>query len=284
MEPRTAFWLGVLFLAALPWSAAASAQNAAPVDPTALVSRAVKHRLDAARDHRPLRYELRRIDDRRDTTKLIVETVDGDVARLIAVDGKPLTADANRVELDRLDNLAQHPELQERRRKSEQTDRISRLLGLLPQAFLYKFEDMVPCASGQCYRLSLTPNPNFNPPDLEANIFRGISGEVWIDQAQERLTRLDAHFTKDVDFGFGILGRIGRGGTALLEQANVGDNDWELTGLNIHVDGKALLVRSFSYHVREEATHFAPVAGGLRYRDAIQLLKSLDATTAPYNP
>jgi hypothetical protein len=259
---------------------------AAAVDATALVRRAVQHRLDAAKNHHPMQWLLRRVDERRDTTKLIVETSDGNVARLVALNGKPLTPDADKAELDRLNTLAAHPEMQERRRKSEQkdTDRFLHLLSLLPDAFLYKFEGMDSCGSGQCYRLSFKPNPRFDPPDLEANLFRGIAGEVWIDQAEERLTRLNANFIADVNFGFGIIGRINKGGTALLEQTNVGSNDWELTTLRIHVNGKALLVRSFSYQVDEEATHFAPVAPGLHYRDAINLLKKYDASQTPYTP
>jgi hypothetical protein len=279
----------LLSLALLPFALApvSFSQTAPPsLDPTALVRRAVQHRLDSARTHNPVQYLVRRIDERHDTTKAIVETTDGDVARLIAVNGQPLSADADRAELDRLDNLAAHPELQEHRRKSEQkdADRITHLLGLLPDAFLYRFEGMVPCAASQCYRLTFTPSPQFTPPDIEANIFRGIAGEVWIDQSQERLTRLDARFISDVDFGFGILGKLNKGGTVLLEQTDVGGHDWELTGLKIHVTGKALLVRSFSFQVSEETSHFSAVAPGLKYRDAIQLLKKYAPSESPYTP
>jgi hypothetical protein len=258
----------------------------ASLDATALVRRAVRHRLDAAKNHHPLRYVLHRTDDRRDTTKIIIETTDGGVARLVAISGKPLPADGDKAELQRLDDLAQHPELQEHRRKSEQkdSDRVTHLLGLLPDAFVYHYESMVPCLSGQCYRLSFVPNPHFNPPDIEANIFRGIAGEIWIDQTQERLTRLDAHFIFDVDFGFGILGKLNKGGTVLLEQTDIGNGDWELTNLRMHINGKALMVKSFSYHVAEETSHFSQVAPGLKYRDAIQLLKKVDSSETPYTP
>ena len=52
-----------------------------------------------------MEYLLRRVDERHDTTKEIIETKDGDVARLVAVDGKPLSAEADRAELARLDDL-----------------------------------------------------------------------------------------------------------------------------------------------------------------------------------
>ena len=79
---------------------------------------------------------------------------------------------------------------------------------------------------------------------MEASIFRGLAGEVWIDQEQERLTRLDAHVIANVDFGWGILGKLDKGGTILLEQSDIGGHDWELTDLKLNLTGKALLVKS----------------------------------------
>jgi hypothetical protein len=257
-----------------------------PMDATALVRRAIQHRLDAGKNHRPMQYLLHRVDQHRDTTKLIVETRDGDVARLVAINGKPIGGDAEHYELARLDSLAQHPELQEHTRKVEQKDaeRTTHLLSLLPDAYLYKLEGVVPCSAGQCYRLTFTPNPNFVPPDMESQILRGTAGEVWIDQAQERLNSLNAHFISNVDFGFGIIVKLNKGSTVYLEQNDVGGHNWELTGLKLHVTGKALMLKSLSYQITENASHFSPVAPNLSYRDAIQLLKKYDPSQTPYTP
>jgi hypothetical protein len=264
-------------LLALAFAPVSTAQRppASPMDATALVRRAIQNRLNAEKNHHPVRYLIHRTDERHDTTKLIIETADGDVARLVAINGRPLSAEANRDELARLDTLAAHPEMQAHRHKSEQKDaeHVDRLLALLPDALLYRFEGMVSCAAGQCYRLSFTPNPRFTPPDMEADLLRGVAGEVWIDPVQERLTRLDAHFIAEVDFGFGIIGKLNKGGTVLLEQTDVGGHDWELTRLTLHVTGKALMVKSLSFQITEEASGFAQVPAGLKYRDAIQMLK-----------
>jgi hypothetical protein len=274
--------MGILFttLLALTLAPVSPAQSppSSAMDATALVRRAVQNRLDAEKIHRLVRYVIHRTDERHDTTKEIIESVDGDVARLVEVDGKPLSAEADRAELDRLDTLAVHPEVQEHRHKGEQKDseRVDRLMALLPDAFLYRYEGMTSCAAGPCIRLSFTPNPHFTPPNLEADLLRGVAGEVWIDLTQERLTRLEGHFIADVDFGFGILGKLNKGGTVLLEQTDVGGKDWELTSLTLHVTGKALMVKPLSFQISEEANHFAPVAPGLRYRDAIQLLKQTE--------
>jgi hypothetical protein len=257
-----------------------------PIDATALVRRSVQHRLDEEKNHRPLQYLLHRTDERRDSTKLIIETKDGDVARLIAINGKPLDPDLNQAELARLDDLAQHPDLEQHRRRGEQkdTDRVTHLLSLLPDAFVFKLEALVPCPSGQCYRISFTPNPNFNPPDTESQLLRGAAGEIWIDQQQERLTRLDAHFTTDVDFGFGILARLNRGSTVTLEQSDIGGHDWELTGLQLHVSGKILLFKQYSSQLHEAMSHFTPAPSGITYHDAIQLLKQYNPSPTPFVP
>ncbi|HEV2645730.1 MAG TPA: hypothetical protein VGU46_05125 [Acidobacteriaceae bacterium] len=251
-------------------------------DPTTLVRQAVQHRLDSAKSHPLHQYLLRRIDEHRDTTKAIIETPEGDVARLILINNKPLTPEANQAELDRLTTLAQHPELQEHRSKSEQKDgaQVTHLLSLLPEALVYTYAGTTPCAASQCTRLTFQPNPHFSPPDLAANIYRGIAGELWIDQTQNQLVKIDAHFIADIDVGFGILGKLNKGGTALLEQSDIGNGDWELTHLNLQVTGKILLVHSFREHVDESLSHFSPIAPTLHYRDAITQLKQLDPTTA----
>ena len=176
-------------------------------DPAALVRRAIQNREDAAKTHGPLRYLLRKTDDHRDTTKDIIETAQGNVARLIAINDQPLTPEANQAELDRLHTLANHPEIQDHRHQREQKDaaRVNRLMHLLPDAFLYRDQGTTPCPAGAapgrageatCHHLSFSPNSSFQAPDVEANIFHGLAGELWIDQAQERLTRLDAHVSQ----------------------------------------------------------------------------------------
>jgi hypothetical protein len=257
----------------------------AQTDPAALVRRAIQNREDAARTHRPLRYLLRKTDDHRDTTKDIIETDQGNVARLIAVANQPLIAEANQAELDRLNTLASHPEIQEHRHQREQKDaeRVNRLMRLLPDAFLYRDQGASPCPTrkGTCHHLTFSPNPAFEPPDVEANIFRGLAGEVWIDQAQERLARLDAHVIANIDFGWGILGKLDKGGTIQLEQSDIGNHDWELTTLKLNLKGKALMLKSLNIKLTEQATHFSQVPPGVDYRKAIQLLENSTAPVAP---
>jgi len=92
-----------------------------------------------------MRYHLRKSTPRLTSTKIIFETKDGAVARLIAVNDKPLSAEDERKEQDRLNQLLGDPSRQWHRKQSEDEDsrRVTNLLRALPEAFLYKFEGIV---------------------------------------------------------------------------------------------------------------------------------------------
>ena len=283
-------------LALLPASLA-RAQNPPPsVDAAAVVRRAVAKRLAADAAPQPVRFVFHKHDERRDFTQNIVETRQGDVALTIAANGQPLGPAGRQAQIDRLNNLAAHPDLQEHRHRNEKQDaaRVDKLLRELPDAFLYHYDSTVPCTVGvppfvpipgdtvpppaapapvsQCYHLTFAPNPRFNPPDAESKILTGMAGEVWIEASHERLVRLNAHVISEVEFGWGIIGRLDKGGTILLEQTDIGNDNWQLTRMKLNLTGKALLVKSLSFRITEEMSRFSPVPADLDYRQAIRML------------
>jgi hypothetical protein len=287
----------------LPTNASAQTEPSPAIDSAALVRRAIANHMTAEAAHHPQRFVLHKKDDRRDYTQEIIETRQGDIAMAIAANGAPLNPDMHQVQIDHLNNLDTHPDLQEHRRKREQEDnaRVDKLMRLLPDAFLYHYESTVPCTvntppdvpvpgsqpaplpisttappapSVECYHLTFTPNHAWDPPDTESRIMRGMAGEVWIEKSQERLTRLDAHLISDVDFGWGIIGHLDKGGTIFLEQTEMDGNDWELTRMKLNLTGKALMVKTLNIRISEEMAHYAPVPTNLDYHKAIQMLES----------
>jgi hypothetical protein len=247
-----------------------------PGDPVALVRAASWNELHSENSGHPFRFRLRKQDENGATTKDIIETKDGDVARLVAVNDQPLTPDKERAERARLDNLLAHPEQQARRHKKEQEDssRSNEMIRLLPDAFLYTYRGIVNTANGPAYRISFEPNQKFIPPDREAQVYHGMAGELWINCAQKRMARLDAHLISDVDFGWGIVGRLYKGGTILVEQRDVGSGHWESTHLKLNLTGKILMVKSLLIRSTEDGSDYKPVSNTLTYKDAIQMLKS----------
>lgn len=292
--------VGAALVLATSWAqTGAPASDPPPAsDAAALVRRAVANHLTAEAAHQPQRFYLHKKDDRHDYTQEIIETPQGDVALSVASNGAPLNADMRQVQIDRLNALDAHPDLQEHRHHREQEDnaRIDKLMRMLPDAFLYHYDATLACnvttpptvpvpgvsappsaepaGDSQCYHLTFKPNPAWNPPDTESRIMRGMAGEAWIEKSQERLTRLDAHLVTDVDFGWGFIGRLDKGGTIFLEQTQTGDRDWELTRMKLDLTGKALLVKSLNIHLTEEMAHYSPTPANLDYHKAIRILES----------
>ncbi len=267
----------ILPLLTLASSAAWLHAQEPPADPVALVRDASWNELHASNASTgPFRFQLRKQDENGVTTKDIVETKDGDIARLIAVDDKPLTPERAQAERERLDNLLAHPELQTRRHKREQADsgRENEMVRLLPDAFLYTYRGIVTTPSGPAWRLTFEPNPKFIPPDREAQVYAGMAGELWIDCTDKRMAKLDAHLIADVDFGWGFVGRLFKGGTILVVQQDVGNHHWETTHLKLNLRGKILMVKKLIVQSTEDGSAYKPVSKTLTYQDAIRMLQS----------
>ncbi len=253
-----------------------------PPDARTIVQHASYNELHAGNGPHPFAYTVHSTDGSKRTTKRIMETRDGDMTRLLEQDGHPLDADKNAAELARLNKLRDNPDDQLRRHKKAQADsmREDEMVRLLPEAFLYTYKGMVPGPNGPCYRLAFAPNPDFHPPDRQAEVYHGMAGELWIDSAQQRMARLDAHMIADVNFGWGVVGRLFKGGTILVEQKDVGQGHWETTHQRLHLTGKILLVKDLDIDSTDDSSDFAPVPDA-GYQAAIAMLEKTPIPAQP---
>lgn len=240
-----------------------------------MVRRALQAELhNAPNGQHPMRYRLRKSSPRLATTKEIVETRDGAVARLIAVNDRPLSAADEQKEQDRLNGLLADPGRQRSRKQSQDADmaRVLKVLRVLPDAFLYTPAGSFQTPSGRVEKFGFRPNPRFDPPDLETQVLTAMTGEIWIDPAAERVVHLEGHLTRDVDFGWGLLGRLYKGGWVTVDQADVGNHQWRIVRFQMAINGRVLF-KTKSFDTVEEESHFAPIPAGLGYAQAIEMLR-----------
>lgn len=277
--PRVVASLTVGTALALACQASAQTGDAAP-DPQKIVRDASWNELHSKSPGRSFSYRQRKVDTKGTVVKQIVETQDGDVARLLEKDGKPLPADEEKAEIDRLNNLLQHPEVQQHRHKKEQEDsaRGDEMVRMLPDAFLFTADGTVAGPNGPCYRLQFRPNPAFTPPDREGEVYHGMVGELWVDQAQLRLVKIDAHLISDVNFGWGVLGRLFKGGSILVENADVGLHHWETIHMKLRLQGKILMMKNMDFSTTEDFSDFHVHDQELTYQEAIHLLEKTPAS------
>ena len=268
----------------LPLSVAA--QIAAGQDHDALVQRAFANEVRAAADtQHPMRYRLHKASPRFASTKDICETRDGAVAHLIAVNDAPLSAEDEQKEQARLNGLLSDPGKQRHRKQSQDADtaRAIKVLRALPAAFLYRYAGTGKGPTGEVEKFTFTPNPKFDPPDLETQVLTQMTGEIWIDAEQEHVVRLEGHLQQDVDFGWGLLGRLNKGGWIVIEQANVGENQWRIVHFQMAMSGRVVF-KTKVFDTTEDESQFAPLPAGMTYQQAIQMMNtasgsgSVDAT------
>ena len=159
------------------------------------------------------------------------------------------------------------------RQYDEDEERIGRILALLPDAFVYEYDG----EENGCYRLRFHPNPNYTARTIEARIFHAMSGKLWVDARFKRLARLEGRVEENVDFGFGILGRLYQGGWFRLERVQVSPTDWKTKSLEVHMNIRALLVKNFARETSETRGGFAPVPAGMSLALGLALLEKEQA-------
>jgi hypothetical protein len=98
-------------------------------------------------------------------------------------------------------------------------------------------------------------------------------GEIWVDAAEGRVARLEGHLQEDTNYGWGVLGKLDKGGWVVLEQANVGGGQWRIARFQMKMSLR-IVFKSKSFDTTEVMTQYTPVPATLDYRRAIQMLRA----------
>ncbi len=247
-----------------------------------LVREVVYNELNDHQGHGYWRYWVEHHTSKETRTEEQIETAEGPITHLTLSNGHPPSAEAEVEEQARLQRLLTSPDEQAKhlREYEENEARIGRILDLLPDAFLYDYAG----EENGCYRLRFHPNPAYPPHSIEARIFHSMSGTLWVDARYKRLSRLNGHVQENLDFGYGILGRLYKGGWFQLQRVQVSPTEWKTERLEVHMCGRALLVKSFARDTSEARGGFAPVPAGMNLAQGMALLEQIEARNQAPSP
>ena len=282
----------LLMALALNLGSRSAAQGPPALTPSELVRRAVEN--EVRNNNQGPKYMCRQ---RKETpagsqTKLMVETRDAMVGMVVANNDQPLDQEQRRAEYGRIERFVNEPaELEHKRRQEkESAERAALILKALPDAFLYEYDGTETGRPGvgkpgdPLLRLKFRPNPRYDPPSHVEQVLVGMQGVVLIDAQEERIARIDGTLFKDVGFGWGILGRLDRGGRFQVDQADVSDNHWTIARMDLTFTGKMLLFKSINIKSTEIYSDFHPVPADLTFAQGIELLKQQQAAVAQNQP
>jgi hypothetical protein len=256
------------------------AQPQQDVNAQQIVRTAVQTELAADRDDHS-RWQYRDLDRKPDGEALyqVVETDHGSLKKKLKQNGQPLTPEQLSKEDARIQAFVNDPSQQAKQRKDGEQDdkRAENMLRMLPDAFLWTVKNDTP----ETVTLSFTPNPDFSAPSMESRVFAAMAGEIIVDKAQNRLQTIKGTLIRDVKFGFGIFGRMNRGGTFAVERRELAPRVWQITESHVHIEGRALLFKSISEQEDEVKSDFRRTPPATTLEQAATMLKaeptSLDA-------
>ena len=240
-------------------------------DSAALLRRCSKNEVAALENPALYRFKERSESGDGSETRDVIDTSQGHVDRIIAIQDKPLSDDQNLKQYRRLEKFLTDASAL-RDQLKDQKDEIQRRIRMaraMPDAVLLQPAGTE--SDGQL-RFTFTPNPAFAPHDRESQIYRGMRGTLWIDPVHERITHVKGELFKDVTFGWGILGKLNKGGRYEASQTQVAPGVWVMTLLDVDFRGSVLFFGRLRIQRKETSTDFTPAPPGLTLQSAIKQL------------
>jgi hypothetical protein len=221
-------------------------------------------------------------------TRIYVETREAMAGMTIAYDDKPLTPQQLQSEEGRLAGLVNNGEQLRRkqRQEKEEAQHTLSIVKALPDAFFFDFdgEEVGTASLGKegmrLVRLKFRPNPAYRPPSHVEEVLVGMNGFVLIDPAAQRIARIDGTLFKEVNFGWGILGHLNKGGHFFVEQQDLGDGSWDISRMRLEFNGKILLFKSIAIKSDETFSDFRRVPADITFTQGVEMLKAEQARPA----
>jgi hypothetical protein len=215
-------------------------------------------------------YREEREEQGKKKTVEVVQTARGSLDRLLAVDDHPLAANEQRQEEERIEGLVRNPEEQQKREqvKRKEAEQCRSFFKMMSDAFNFYYAGR----DGDLIKLSYKPNPRFQAPTREARVLQAMEGEMWVHATQRRLARIEGQLTSDVKFAGGLLGHLNKGGKFSVEETELAPGEWELTRMEIDMQGKALFFKTIAVQERQYRSDFRKVADDVSLSEAANML------------
>jgi len=208
----------------------------------------------------------------------VIETVDGPVRHLLAVDGHPPTSVQMKEENDRQQRLLKSESGRHAIQKQQEDDekKMEELLRIIPEAFV--FEDQG--KEGEAEKIAFHPNPEFKPKSYEQRILHALDGIVFIDLHDKRIARLSGSLGTRVVFGYGVIGHVEQGGTTEITRVHLSPGVWKTSAEKIDIEGRFVMLKTINKHQDESRTGFEPVAPNTTFAQALDQIAKIDRSAS----
>lgn len=197
----------------------------------------------------------------------VIETIDGPVHRLLAIDGHTPTPVESKKDDDRNQELLKNPSGRRAIQKQRDDDdrKMQELLRIIPEAFV--FDDQG--EEGESEKIAFHPNPGFKPKTYEQRILHALDGILFIDLHDKRIVRVSGSLGTRVEFGYGAIGYVEQGGTMEITRVHLSPGGWKTSVEKVDIDGRFVMLKTIKKHQDESRSDFEPVVPGTTFAQAL---------------
>jgi hypothetical protein len=180
--------------------------------------------------------------------------------RLIAVNGKPLSASRTAEEQKKQDQAAAQRRSESRDARRDRIEKYQKerrrdnaMMEQLTKAFNFTFVGQHKARGFNVYVLKATPRPGYQPPNMQTQVLPGMQGELWVDQKTFNWVKVTAHVIHPVSIE-GFLAEVEPGTQFELEESPVGGGMWQVTHFSMKSNAKILHL--FTHASEADETYF----------------------------
>ena len=144
------------------------------------------------------------------------------------------------------------------------------LINSMKEGLLRKWIGQETISGHLCDVIQLDPNPEFHPHSTLQEAITRVTAKVWVDHTATQIVRAEAHVTRDISFGGGILGKLYRGGVFAFDQSEVAPGVWLPTRYQYDYTARKFLF-TFEQHQWIEVSRYRRVGPP---KEALALVQS----------
>jgi len=181
----------------------------------------------------------------------------------LSPDGKPISAESYRAELQKLEKLLvwaaqQGPGQDEAlaklaRKRKERND----LIEATHAAFIFTLVGHEMRGERSLAKYSMVPNPKYKPTSRNATLFTRVRGFIWIDEGSAELAKVEGEVSQDISLSL-FLAKVYKGSHFMQERYEFAPGIWLPTFQQYDFDGRKFLL-PFSIHERTLYTNYRRV-------------------------
>lgn len=180
--------------------------------------------------------------------------------RLLAINGKPLSAQAEADEVQKQKTAAEqraHETADQRRQRIDkyQKDRARDhvMISQLSLAFNFSLIGQQRVRGFRVWALKAVPRPGYKPPNMDSQVLPGMEGELWIDQKTYQWVKVSARVIHPVSIE-GFLAQVEPGTLFEIEKSPVEGPIWQIT--HFRSVAHARILGMFNHNDQDEITFF----------------------------